>query len=233
MPKPPTDHQPCCGVSTDLEDYFLNRRQFLNRMGMGLGALSLTTLLDPSHLVAAPGPARASNPLAPKAPMFPAKAKAVIHIFAQGAPSHIDTWDPKPELSKMDGRTLPDGGIAMGSPFKFTPMGALRDPGERSVPAAGRACRRHGDRALDAHRHSGPRGGHGVHEHGLPADREAEPGLLGGVRPGHRKPEPARLHRAAQRRAARRAARRTTGPAFCRASTRGRASTCRRRTCSR
>jgi hypothetical protein len=90
---------------------------------MGLGALSLTTLLDASRLVAAPGPAPSLGPLAPKSPMFPARAKAVIHVFAQGAPSHIDTWDPKPELSKMDGRTLPDGGIAMGSPFKFTPMG--------------------------------------------------------------------------------------------------------------
>jgi len=128
MPNPYPHRQPCCGVSTDPADYFLNRRQFLNRMGMGLGALSLTTLLDPSHLVAAPGPVRAPNPLAPKAPMFPAKAKAVIHIFAQGAPSHIDTWDPKPELSKLDGRTLPDGGIAMGSPFKFTPMGASGIP---------------------------------------------------------------------------------------------------------
>ena len=123
MPNTPPYHPPCCGVSTNIEDYFLDRRQFLNRMGMGLGALSLTTLLDASRLVAAPGPAPSQGPLAPKSPMFPARAKAVIHIFAQGAPSHIDTWDPKPELSKMDGRTLPDGGIAMGSPFKFTPMG--------------------------------------------------------------------------------------------------------------
>jgi hypothetical protein len=94
-------------------------------MGMGLGALGLASLMDPAHMfadgtVVAKAPA---GPFAPKPPMFPAKAKAVIHIFAQGAPSHIDTWDPKPELSKMDGRTLPDGGIAMGSPFKFTPMG--------------------------------------------------------------------------------------------------------------
>jgi hypothetical protein len=116
---------PCCGVSTNPEDYFLNRRQFLNRMGLGLGALGLATLLDPRDLLGAtPGAAPlVLNPLAPKAPHFPAKAKTVIHIFAQGAPSHIDTWDPKPELLKMDGRTLSDGGVAMGSPFKFTPMG--------------------------------------------------------------------------------------------------------------
>jgi len=120
----------CCGVSTNLEDYFLTRRQFLNRAGMGLGALGLATLLDPSDLVAAPAAAGAGaaagmpvNPMAPKLPPLPATAKAVIHIFASGAPSHIDTWDPKPDLARMDGRTLSDGGIAMGSPFKFAPMG--------------------------------------------------------------------------------------------------------------
>ena len=121
---PPQDHHHCCGVSTDIADYFLTRRQFLNRMGLGLGALSLTTMMDPAHLIAdAPAQPSILNPLSPKKPMFPAKAKAIIHIFAQGAPSHIDTWDPKPELSRMDGRSLPDGGIAMGSPFTFTPMG--------------------------------------------------------------------------------------------------------------
>ena len=118
-------HHGCCGYSTNPEDYFLTRRQFLNRAGLGLGALSLATLFDPSDLIAAgsTGPALSTNPLLPRQPHFPAKAKAVIHIFAQGAPSHLDTWDPKPELSKMNGQTLPDGGIAMGSPFKFNRMG--------------------------------------------------------------------------------------------------------------
>src|SRR5882724_5109670 len=96
-------HRPCCGVSTNPEDYFLTRRQFLNRAGLGLGALSLATLLDPTHLIADPAlpvtAAPGGNPLLPRPPQFPAKAKTVIHIFAQGAPSHIDTWDPKPALS--------------------------------------------------------------------------------------------------------------------------------------
>src|ERR1017187_9187908 len=125
--QPMAREAPCCGVSTNLEDYFLTRRRFLNRVGMGLGALSLATLLDPSDLLAGPDSldpsAAGSNPLAPRAPPLPATAKAVIHIFAQGAPSHIDTWDPKPELVRMDGRTIGDSGVAMGSPFKFTPMG--------------------------------------------------------------------------------------------------------------
>src|SRR5690242_11786696 len=91
----------CCGVSTNPEDYFLTRRQFLGRVGMGLGALSLATMLDPLDLIAAPADALPGNPLAPRAPQFPGKAKAVIHIFAQGAPSHVDTWDPKPMLTRM------------------------------------------------------------------------------------------------------------------------------------
>jgi len=146
MPLDPHD-QLCCGISTNPEDYFLTRRQFLNRAGMGLGALGLATMLNPADLLGegaaaagAPGSAKAgaaaanaalaghgaaktSNPMAPRTPPLPATAKAVIHIFASGAPSHIDTWDPKPDLVRMDGRTINDGGIAMGSPFKFAPMG--------------------------------------------------------------------------------------------------------------
>src|SRR6202789_3013798 len=128
MMNPKMSHQlPCCGVSTNLEDYFLTRRKFLNRVGMGMGALGLAAMLDPAELFAGPAAADgfspAANPLAPKKPPLRATAKAVIHIFAQGAPSHIDTWDPKPELVKADGHAM-DGGVAMGSPFKFTPMGS-------------------------------------------------------------------------------------------------------------
>jgi len=115
----------CCGYSTNPDDYFLTRRQFLGRVGMGLGALSLATMFDPSDLLAAASSSSApgGGPLMPRAPHFPGKAKSVIHIFAQGAPSHIDTWDPKPALSRIDGQTLDDGTVAFGSPFKFNPMG--------------------------------------------------------------------------------------------------------------
>ena len=123
MPNHHAYHHPCCGVSTDPQDYFLTRRQFLNRVGMGLGALSLATFLDPLDLRAAPALTPAPDTLLPKTPPFPGKAKAVIHIFAQGAPSHVDTWDPKPMLTQMNDRTVADGGIAMGSPFKFARYG--------------------------------------------------------------------------------------------------------------
>jgi hypothetical protein len=120
---------PCRGVSTNIEDYFLTRRQFLNRIGMGIGGLALASLLDPRDLVAADaaklpaGKAGAAGPLAPRPPHFAGKAKAVIHIFAQGAPSHIDTWDYKPALAKMDGKTIGGDGVAMGSPFTFSRYG--------------------------------------------------------------------------------------------------------------
>ena len=106
------------------EDFAITRRQFLNRFGMGLGALGLASLLGPELLV---NSARAESDLSPlmaKNPPFPAKAKHVIHIFAQGAPSHVDTWDPKPELAKYAGQSLPGmNGVAMPSPFKFKKMG--------------------------------------------------------------------------------------------------------------
>jgi hypothetical protein len=111
----------CCGISTEIADYFLTRRQFLNRVGMGMGALGLATMLDPAQLVGATAPG-GNNVLAPRTPQFPGKAKSVIHIFAQGAPSHVDTWDPKPALTRMNNKSI-DGGIAMGSPFKFSKMG--------------------------------------------------------------------------------------------------------------
>lgn len=118
-------NQPCCGISTDPEDYFLTRRQFLSRVGLGLGALSLASVIDPLSAFAEPTvtPGAGGNLLLPHAPHFPGKAKAVIHIFAQGAPSHLDTWDPKPALSAMNNKTLPGGGVAMGSPFAFKKYG--------------------------------------------------------------------------------------------------------------
>ncbi len=100
----------------------LNRREFLSRLGMGFGGLSLAALLSQESLRAAdsiPG----LSPLSPKTPPFPAKAKRVIHIFAAGAPSHVDTWDPKPSLAVHAGQTISDKGVAMASPFKFAKHG--------------------------------------------------------------------------------------------------------------
>src|SRR5450631_4451788 len=107
------------------ENYFQTRRQFLSRFGMGLGALGLASLLGPELIF--PESARASgdfSSLTPKVPPLPAKAKHMVHIFAQGAPSHIDTFDPKPALDKYDGQPLPGmSGVAMKSPFTFEKKG--------------------------------------------------------------------------------------------------------------
>jgi hypothetical protein len=119
------DH-PCCGVSTNLEDYYLTRRQFLSRVGMGMGALSLANILDPSALIAAQSKGKvglAPGPLTPRPSHFGGKAKSVIHIFASGAPSHLDTWDPKPMLTKMNGKTIGGADVALGSPFQFSRYG--------------------------------------------------------------------------------------------------------------
>jgi hypothetical protein len=96
-----------------MRDALTSRREFLCRCGMGLGYLGLTGLLS-EELLAAQA----------KATHFPGKAKHVIHIFAQGAPSQVDTWDPKPELTRQNDQTLPGlNGIAMASPFKFQKYG--------------------------------------------------------------------------------------------------------------
>src|SRR5579872_7091832 len=106
------------------EDFAITRRQFLNRFGMGLGSLGLATLLGPELLSSTARADVSATPLAPKNPPFPAKAKHVIHVFAQGAPSQVDTWDPKPALAQYAGKTLPGmNGTAFASPFKFTKMG--------------------------------------------------------------------------------------------------------------
>jgi hypothetical protein len=82
-----------------------SRREWLQRCGAGCGWLALTSMLaDSSDLLAAPSP----NPLAPRQPNFTPRAKSVIWIFMNGGPSHVDTWDYRPELAKRDGQTLSD-----------------------------------------------------------------------------------------------------------------------------
>jgi hypothetical protein len=110
--------------SASIKDYFLTRRQFLNRFGMGMGALGLATMLGDSFANSARA-AEDMSPLLPRQPHFAPKAKRVIHIFAQGAPSQVDTFDPKPALEKHAGQALPgmNGGLAMPSPFKFSKHG--------------------------------------------------------------------------------------------------------------
>src|SRR5690349_3875339 len=82
-----------------------SRREFLARAGGGFGMVALCALLEQEWLLAASSEV---NPLAPKPPDFPAKAKHVIYLFMHGGPSHIDTFDPKPLLEKLNGQQLPE-----------------------------------------------------------------------------------------------------------------------------
>src|SRR5262249_45178488 len=110
--------------SARLEDLFITRRRFLQRAGMGFGALSLAALFGEDLFGSTASAVEVPASLLPRSPHFPAKAKHVVHIFAQGAPSHVDTWDPKPALAQYDGKTIPGSeGVAMASPFKFSKKG--------------------------------------------------------------------------------------------------------------
>jgi hypothetical protein len=110
----------------------MSRRDALTRCGVGMGFLGLTQLMGDAGLLAPQvRAADGLNPLAPKKPHFAAKAKRVIHIFANGGPSQVDTFDPKPALDKYAGKSLPSTnlrterrtGAAFPSPFKFKPYG--------------------------------------------------------------------------------------------------------------
>jgi hypothetical protein len=100
-----------------------SRREFLARFGMGVGALGLATLLG-DEVIPSARAADDIHPLLPRKPHFPAKARHVVHVFAQGAPSQVDTWDPKPALNRYDGKTIPGAnGVAYASPFQFRKYG--------------------------------------------------------------------------------------------------------------
>jgi hypothetical protein len=112
---------------------FITRRDMLCRTGTGLGMLGLVGLLgDMAQFGSAARATEGSrNPLAVRPPHFPATAKHVIHIYLNGGPSQVDTFDPKPLLAKYAGQKLPTGnltterptGTALPSPFRFKKYG--------------------------------------------------------------------------------------------------------------
>ncbi|MGH9613162.1 MAG: DUF1501 domain-containing protein, partial [Bryobacteraceae bacterium] len=80
------------------------RRWFFEQCGVGLGGMALAQLLSEAGFAATTAP---PNPLAPKQPPLPAKAKNVIFLFMAGAPSHLELFDYKPQLAKFDGKLPP------------------------------------------------------------------------------------------------------------------------------
>src|SRR5262245_44329948 len=85
------------------------RREFLWQAGGGFAGLAITGMLarDGFAFDGTKRPTAFVNPMAPKPPMLPAKAKAVIFIFCYGGPSHIDTFDYKPNMVGMDNKVVP------------------------------------------------------------------------------------------------------------------------------
>ena len=119
---------------------FVSRRDFLFEAGGGLSGVALACLLDRDGLLAADirprcssGDAPIDSPAAPKKPHFEPRAKAVISLFMSGGVSHVDTFDPKPDLDRYHGHLLEGKGEVivrqghpgplMRTPFKFQKQG--------------------------------------------------------------------------------------------------------------
>jgi hypothetical protein len=108
----------------------ISRRSLLQRLGTGLGVIGLAGLLHDDGLLA-DDTTKATSPLAPKAPHFAARAKRIIHLFMNGGPSQVDTFDPKPLLAKRHGEKPPAdikierrATTLLQSPFQFRKCGA-------------------------------------------------------------------------------------------------------------
>jgi hypothetical protein len=113
---------------------FASRRDFLFRAGGGFGALALSALLRQD------GQLTAAETGEPNGPHFAPKAKAVIFLFMEGGPSHLDTFDPKPELTRLHGKKLPGSFGTV-----ITPMGT----GGNNLLASKRTFRKHGQSGIE------------------------------------------------------------------------------------
>jgi hypothetical protein len=137
------------GEMSPQEQLALARRQFFTSSASGLGLLALSWLLKQDGLLAEEAPStlapsgpkdqasRSASPMAPKPPHFAPKAKACIFFLPEGAPSHLDLFDPKPKLNALHGQKLPESmtanvrfafiqketAVLLGSNRKFRPYG--------------------------------------------------------------------------------------------------------------
>ncbi|MBN9118062.1 MAG: DUF1501 domain-containing protein [Planctomycetes bacterium] len=114
----------------------LSRRQLLRDGTFGLGSVALAYLLNQERLLAEPAKPELEKQhfdLKPKAPHHAPRAKAMISLFMQGGPSHMDLLDPKPKLTELDGKPFPGtikydnaaqaSSKVLGSPWKFAKYG--------------------------------------------------------------------------------------------------------------
>src|SRR5690349_10883571 len=108
----------------------VTRRHFLWQAASGLSGIALTWLLQQERLL---GAEASASPYAPRPSHFPARAQRVIHIYAAGGVSHVDTFDHKPDLAKYHGKELTNKGKIdtffgrpgnlLKSPFEFRQYG--------------------------------------------------------------------------------------------------------------
>src|SRR5437763_935212 len=116
-----------------------NRRDFLCHAGAGFGSIALAALLADEGLLGAEDKAPA-DPLAPKKPHFDAKAKRVIFLFMAGGPSHLETFDPKPDLQRLNGEKLPES---------FGPVKTRRGVDKNRLLATKRVFKKYGAAGLE------------------------------------------------------------------------------------
>ena len=197
----------------------LARRQFLQRCGVGLGAMALGSLLARDGVAGAESPVPRTT-MTPRAGHHAPRARAVIFLFMAGGPSQLDLFCDKPKLRQLHGQSPPQSYLEgkrfaflkgteklLGSSRKFERYGQcgqeLSDllPYHRTI--VDDVCWLHGT----DHGRVQSRAGQAVHEHRFPATGPAQHGLLGHLRTGQRIAQSAGVRRAAVRapRAARRA----------------------------
>lgn len=106
----------------------ISRRHLLRQSACGFGNLAFLSLLAQSAMAELVN----SGPLTPRSPSFPATAKRVIFLFMHGGVSHVDSFDPKPKLTELNGQPLPVAkpkfefaptGNLLASPWQFQPYG--------------------------------------------------------------------------------------------------------------
>ena len=112
-----------------------DRRAFLRDAGCGFGALALAAMLAEDGLLAAE-----VDPLAPKKPHFEPTAKRVIFLFMSGGPSQVDTFDPKPELTRLHGQKLPES---------FGPVKTRRGVDKNKLLASNRTFKKYGQSGIE------------------------------------------------------------------------------------
>ncbi len=113
-----------------------SRREFFTRAGSGLAGMALASMLKQDGLLASAAPV---NPLAPKKPHHEPKAKSVIWVFMEGGPSHLDLFDPKPNLNELNGQPMP---ASFGKPI--TAMGT----GSNTLLGSKRVFKQHGQSGM-------------------------------------------------------------------------------------